>query len=340
MLILPIDDFAATLPEIWESVQSDEVLMRMASMVSSDWHKDAVSDILQAMTSEIMIFDRAAVRTHRHRAAAMPRDGRFLVHEARLRLVDRLDDIKRRFPVALDLGCGDGELSTILADAGHPAQVVGADLAYTFAARAGGVVCDEEMLPFAAHSVDLVIAPLTLHWVNDLPGSLLQIRHILKPDGLLLAAMWGGETLKELRAALMQAEIETLSGASPRVSPFTDVRDAGGLLQRAGLGLPVVDSDILTVTYPDMFALIRDLRAMGETNAIKDRRRSFTPRATLLRAAAIYRERHGDAEGRITASFQLLTLTGWAPHESQQRPLKPGSGKISLAEALKTSSSD
>ena len=181
-----------------------------------------------------------------------------------------------------------------------------------------------------------MIAPLTLHWVNDLPGSLLQIRHILKPDGLLLAAMWGGETLKELRAALLQAEIETVSGASPRVSPFTDVRDAGGLLQRAGLGLPVVDSDILTVTYPDMFALIRDLRAMGETNAVKDRRHNFTARATLLRAAAIYRERHGDADGRIPASFQLLTLTGWAPHDSQQKPLKPGSGKVSLIDALKT----
>ena len=314
--------------------------MHTAGVVSSDWQKDAVSDILRAMTSDIMIFDRAAVRRHRHRAATLPREGRFLVHEARLRLVDRLDDIKRRFPIVLELGCGDGELSGLLEQAGHPARVICADLAYPFAARPGGMVCDEEMLPLAAHSVDLVIAPLTLHWVNDLPGSLLQIRHILKPDGLLLAAMWGGETLKELRAALLQAEIETLSGASPRVSPFTDVRDAGGLLQRAGFGLPVVDSDILTVTYPDMFALIRDLRAMGETNAVRDRRRSFTPRATLLRAAAIYRERHGDAEGRIPASFQLLTLTGWAPHESQQKPLKPGSGKVSLAAALKTSSSD
>ncbi len=288
------------------------------------------------MTSDIIIFDRATTRRHRERAATLPAAGRFLAHEARLRLVDRLDDIKRRFATVLELGCGDGELATILADAGHPARVISADLAYGFAARAGGVVCDEEMLPFAHGSIDLVIAPLTLHWVNDLPGSLLQIRHILKPDGLLLAAMWGGETLKELRAALLQAEIETVSGASPRVSPFTDVRDAGGLLQRAGLGLPVVDSDILTVTYPDMFALIRDLRAMGETNAVKDRRHNFTARATLLRAAAIYRERHGDADGRIPASFQLLTLTGWAPHDSQQKPLKPGSGKVSLIDALKT----
>lgn len=286
------------------------------------------------MTSDILIFDRATVRRHRDRAALLPAADRFLIREVRLRLIDRLDDIKRRFDTVLDLGCGDGELAAMLAEAGHPARVIAADGGYRFARAAGGVVCDEEMLPFAPASVDLVIAPLVLHWVNDLPGSLLQLRHILKPDGLLLAAMWGGETLKELREVLLQAEIETVSGASPRVSPFTDLRDAGGLLQRAGLGLPVVDSEILTVTYPDMFALIRDLRAMGETNAVRDRRSNFTARTTLLRAAALYRERHGDAEGRIPASFQLLTLTGWAPHDSQQKPLKPGSGKISLAAAL------
>jgi hypothetical protein len=141
--------------------------------------------------------------------------------------------------------------------------------------------------------------------------------------------------LRELRECLLQAEIDTVAGARPRISPFTDVRDAGALLQRAGLALPVVDSDILTVTYPDMFALVRDLRAMGETNAVRDRAKGFTRRATLLRAATLYAERFGDAQGRIRASFQLLTLTGWAPHESQQQPLKPGSGKVSLADALK-----
>lgn len=288
------------------------------------------------MTNDTLIFDRAIVRMHRARAAAFPAAGRFLVHETRVRLADRLDDIKRRFETVLDLGCGDQDLAAILAATGRNPQIISADLAEAFAGGQAGVVCDEEMLPFARESVDLVIAALTLHWVNDLPGCLLQIRHIMKPDGLLLAAMWGGETLKELRESLLQAEIETVSGASPRVSPFTDVRDAGGLLQRAGLGLPVVDSDILTVTYPDMFALIRDLRAMGETNAVRDRRRNFTGRATMLRAAAIYRERFGDREGRIPASFQLLTLTGWSPHESQQKPLRPGSGKISLIDALKT----
>ena len=288
------------------------------------------------MANDILIFDRVIVRAHRARAAALPAVGRFLVHEARVRLAERLDDIKRRFETVLDLGCGDRDLAAILAETGRNPKIISADLAEAFADGRTGVVCDEEMLPFAWGSVDLVIAALTLHWVNDLPGCLLQIRHVLKRDGLLLAAMWGGETLKELRESLLQAEIETVSGASPRVSPFTDVRDAGGLLQRAGLGLPVVDSDILTVTYPDMFALIRDLRAMGETNAVRDRRRNFTGRATMLRAAAIYRERFGDLEGRIPASFQLLTLTGWAPHESQQKPLKPGSGKISLIDALKS----
>jgi len=288
------------------------------------------------MTTDMIIFDRAVVRRHRARAVGYDAEGRFLIREARARLAERLDDIKRRFEIALDLGCGDGDLATILGEAGYHPKIVSADLGEAFARGANGVVCDEEMLPFAPASFDLVVATLTLHWVNDLPGCLWQIRHILKPDGLLLAAMWGGETLRELRESLLQAEIDTVSGASPRVSPFTDLRDAGGLLQRAGLGLPVVDSDILTVTYPDMFALIRDLRAMGETNAVKDRRQNFTARATLLRAAAIYRERFGDAEGRIPASFQLLTLTGWAPHESQQKPLRPGSGKVSLIDALKS----
>jgi SAM-dependent methyltransferase len=184
--------------------------------------------ILDRMGSDILIFDGRVVRQHRERAARLAADGRFLVREVRARLVDRLDDIKRRFERVLELGCGDGELSQILAEAGHRPAVTSADPAFGFAGPAGGVVCDPELPPFAPSRFDLVIAPLTLHWVNDLPGALAQIRQILKPDGLLLAAMWGGETLRELRECLLQAEIDTVAGARPRISPFTDVRDAGG----------------------------------------------------------------------------------------------------------------
>jgi NADH dehydrogenase [ubiquinone] 1 alpha subcomplex assembly factor 5 len=284
----------------------------------------------------ILLFDRAGIRAHRERAARLPSDHRFLDEAVRERLIDRLDDMRREFRQVLDLGCGDGKLAELLAAGGRMPRIVSYDAARGFAAgKPCPVVGDAEALPFAAGSFDLVLGALSLHWTNDLPGALWQIRRILRPDGLLLAALWGGETLKELREALILAEVETAAGAGPRVSPFTDVRDAGSLLQRAGFALPVVDSETLTVTYPDLFALMRDLRGMGETNAVADRRRAFTRRDTLLRAAAIYQERYGDADGRIPASFQVLTLTAWTPHESQQQPLKPGSAAHRLADALK-----
>jgi SAM-dependent methyltransferase len=289
------------------------------------------------MTDVVTIFDRRAVRAHRERAAGLSAAARFLDHAVRERLVDRLEEVRRRFPLVLDLGTADGKLAGLLRDAGHEADVISFDPAARFAALGPNpVVGDAEALPFAANSVDLAIATLILHWTNDLPGALWQLRRVIKPDGLLLAALWGGETLRELRESLMQADLEISSGAGPRVSPFTDVRDAGALLQRAGFALPVVDSEMLNVTYPNMFALMQDLRAMGETNAVMLRQRHFTTRATMLRAAQIYRERYGDADGRIPASFQLLTLTGWSPHESQPKPLRPGSAAHSLAEALKT----
>ncbi|HTH97077.1 MAG TPA: methyltransferase domain-containing protein [Stellaceae bacterium] len=289
------------------------------------------------MTDTVAIFDPKAVRAHRARAARLPADGRFLERAARERLVDRLDEVRRRFPLVLDLGSGDGDLAQMLAAGGHAADIISFDAVPGFAVRGvRSVVGDAEALPFAASSIDLAIANLVLHWTNDLPGALWQLARILKPDGLLLATLWGGETLAELRESLMQADLEISSGAGPRVSPFTDVRDAGALLQRAGFALPVVDSELLTVTYPDMFALIRDLRAMGETNAVKLRRMGFTSRAIMLRAAEIYAKRFAEPGGRIRASFQLLTLTGWAPHASQPKPLRPGSAAHSLAEALKS----
>jgi len=195
-------------------------------------------------------------------------------------------------------------------------------------------VVDEEALPFPPESLDLVVSLLSLQFVDDLPGTLIQIRRALRPDGLFLAAVLGGATLNELRDALTAAEIETTGGLSPRVVPFLDVKDLGGLLQRAGFALPVTDTDRLTVRYDSMFDLMADLRAMGATNPLRDRTRKPTSRRLFLRAAEIYAERHADADGRIRATFEIVSASGWAPHESQQKPLKPGSAQMRLADAL------
>ena len=188
--------------------------------------------------------------------------------------------------------------------------------------------------PFAEASLDLVVSALALQWVNDLPGTLVQIRRALKPDGLLMAAMLGGDTLIELREAFASAESEIEGGLSPRVAPFADLRELGALMQRAGFALPVVDSDRLTVRYESAFALMRDLRAMGATNVLAERRRAPLRRATLMRMAEIYAERFADADGRVRATFEIVWLSGWSPHESQQKPLKPGSASQRLADAL------
>jgi SAM-dependent methyltransferase len=278
------------------------------------------------MSSPLEIFDRAAVRRHRDRAAARLGDHDFLLREVAERLVERLGDIRRDFSCALDLG-----------GAGPDARlVVRGDLSPAMVARRPGprVVLDEEWLPFASGCFDLVTSLLALHWVNDLPGALLQIRRSLAPDGLFLAAMIGGESLIELRQALAWAESEQEGGVSPRMSPTVDLQDMGGLLQRAGFALPVVDVDTITVTYDDAFALMHDLRAMGEANALNQRRKRFTRRATLMAAAAIYTQRFADADGRLPATFQIIWLTAWAPHDSQQKALRPGSAKARLADAL------
>jgi len=287
------------------------------------------------MSDAITVFDRRALRLRRERAAGAG-GGEFLFVEAAERLAERLEDINRVFPRALDLGCRDGLMARAIAARGGIVDLVQADPAPGFAARVGGLrlAADPEILPFAAASFDVVLSALALHWVNDLPGALVQLRQALKPDGLLLASMLGGETLTELRQALIDAEIAEEGGLSPRVSPFADSRDLGGLLQRAGFALPVVDSDRIIATYPDALALMRELRAMGESNAVVERRRGVTRRATLLRAAALYAERFGQADGRIPATFEIITLTGWAPHASQPKPLRPGSATSRLATAL------
>ncbi len=191
-----------------------------------------------------------------------------------------------------------------------------------------------DALPLEPGSLDLAVSLLSLQEVNDVPGMLVQIRRALKPDGLFIGAMAGHGTLAELRDSLLVAEVELHGGASPRVIPFADVRDVGGLLQRAGFALPVTDIEPLTVRYDDMFALMRDLRAMGATNALTGRTRRPATKALFLRAAEIYAERHADPDGRVRATFSIVWMSGWAPHESQQQPLRPGSGKVSLASAL------
>lgn len=288
------------------------------------------------MTESMAVFDRRLVRRHRQRAAAVSGTHDFLLKEVAGRLVERLDDIRRRFPVALDLGCRDGLLARALAGRGGIETLVQADGAEAFARRCPGLrlVCDEEALPFGPASFDLVLSYLALHWVNDLPGALIQTRRSLKPDGLFLAAMFGGETLRELREAFLKAELEREGGAGLHVSPFADVRDAGALLQRAGFALPVVDADRIVVRYDDPLALMADLRGMGEANAALERRRSFLKRGTLRAACEAYRRMSGDADGRVPATFEVLYLTAWCPHESQPKPLEPGSAGLSLKKAL------
>ncbi|MGH7076107.1 MAG: methyltransferase domain-containing protein, partial [Stellaceae bacterium] len=212
------------------------------------------------------------------------------------------------------------------------------DAALEFARRAPAprLVAEAEALPFKPQSFDLVVSVLDLHHVNDLPGALAQLRHMLKPDGLILAALFAGDTLAALRRAWMDAELLEEGGAGIRVSPFADASDLGALLQRAGLALPVIDSDTIEVSYDHPLKLMRDLRAMGEGNVAAERRRGFTRRATLARAIELYGDAAVRPDGRVTARFEIATLTAWAPHESQQRPLRPGSAKTRLADALHT----
>lgn len=282
------------------------------------------------------VFDRRSVRRHRDRAAIGFAGHDFLLTEVTTRLVDRLDDVKREFQRALDIGAHVGMLRDKIEKRPGMEIVFASDLSPAMARGLGGaaLAADDEALPFAEGAFDLIVSALSLHWVNDLPGALIQIRRALRPDGLFLAALLGGDTLIELRAVLVEAEADVDGGASPRVSPFLDVREGGALLQRTGFALPVADTDTITVTWPDALALMRDLRGMGEANAVIERKKGFTRRETLFNAAARYQERYGDAEGRIPATFQVIYLTGWAPHVNQQQALQPGAATSRLADAL------
>jgi len=277
------------------------------------------------------VFDRRLLRLRRDRAAATVGRVAPILEAAAERLLDRLDDTTRRFRRALEIG-GRGVVAPLLAARGM--EVVSMDLSPRMAARAGGVPVagDEEWLPFAPGAFDLVVASLSLHWVNDLPGALLQLRRALAPDGLFLASLPGLGTLQELREALAAAEAELRGGISPRVSPFPELRDGAGLLQRAGFALPVADVEDLPVAYRSALALYADLRAAGETNAVLARDRRTPPRALLPLAAA----RLPAGPAGIPASFRMIVLTGWAPAESQPRPAPRGSATARLAEALGT----
>lgn len=280
------------------------------------------------------IFDRRLLRQRQARArAAGP--ATFLLDRVAAEMAERLAVVLRPFERAVDLGTPTGAVRRALQTDGRMADLIAAmPEALSSEPSPLRVVTDEEILPFAAGSLDLVVSALALQFVNDLPGALIQIRRALKPDGLLLAAMVGGESLNELREAFAEAESEVEGGISPRVSPFADVRDLGGLLQRAGFALPVIDSDRLTVRYDSPLALMQDLRAMGATNILVERRRVPLKRATLRRMFEIYAERFADPDGRLRATFEIVWLTGWAPHDSQQKPLKPGSAAHRLADAL------
>jgi SAM-dependent methyltransferase len=289
-----------------------------------------------------VIIDRALLRARQRRALARGLST-FLLDRVAEELADRLASVLRAFPCGVDLGTQTDAVSRVLAGSGKVGTIIAANTLVQDARTQGAagrsglaVAADEEALPFREGSLDLVVSALALQLVNDLPGTLVQVRRALKPDGLFVAALLGGDTLAELRSAFAAAEAEMEDGISPRVLPFADLRELGSLLQRAGFALPVTDVDRLTVRYPSPLALLHDLRRMGAANPLVDRRRRPLRRATLARMLEIYAARFADADGRVRATFEIVYLSGWAPHESQQQPLAPGSARARLADALGT----
>jgi NADH dehydrogenase [ubiquinone] 1 alpha subcomplex assembly factor 5 len=286
------------------------------------------------------VFDRDRVARNRDRAAPQYDRYAFLKVRVSSDLADRVLDTPRQFERALDLGCHDGRLAAELAGLGRIADVEASDLSpgMVALARAEGVearVLDEETPDLPPGRYDLIASALSLHWVNDLPGTLIRIRQALKPDGLFLGALFGAGTLVELRECLMEAEMDLSGGVSPRLSPLPGLKDMADLMQRAGFALPVADRDSVTVRYPDPAQLLADLKGMGERSALAPGMIRPLPRAVLNRALDIYRERHSDPDGRVRASFEIVHVSGWAPAPGQPKPLKPGSAKASLADAIR-----
>jgi SAM-dependent methyltransferase len=293
------------------------------------------------MSDPPLIFDRALHRQRLQRGAKLPEPADFLLARAAEDAVERLSTILREFSLAVDLNAKASAFAGALqADpiaSGKIGLLIEAapfETALRSASTTPRLVADDERLPFRSESLNLIVSLLSLHWTNDLVGALIQIRRALKPDGLFLGAFLGGATLSELRQSLLAAEVEVTGGAGPRVSPFADGLDGAGLLQRAGFALPVADVDRVTVLYAHPLKLMADLRSMGETNVLADRPRRPLSRPVLNRMCEIYVERFGRPDGRIPATFEIVSLTGWAPHASQPKPLKPGSAKMRLADAL------
>jgi len=282
------------------------------------------------------LFERALLAQRRRRACALG-SVTFLMDRVAEDMAERLSAVRRTFDVVVDLGTPTDTVRRAILASGAVERIVAA--APTIVAREEQtplVLADEERLPFRDASLDVVVSGLALQFVNDLPGALVQIRRALKPDGLFLAALIGGDTLTELRQAFAAAEAEIEGGVSPRVAPFADVRTMGALMQRTGFALPVTDVDHVCVRYDSPLRLMQDLRRMGATNVLAERRRGVLRRQTLKRLIEIYAERFADPDGRVRASFDIIWLSGWAPHESQQQPLRPGSARMRLAEALGT----
>lgn len=281
-----------------------------------------------------ILFDRALLRQRRNRAAASLPEYDFLLQRVIDDLLDRVESINRNFERVLVLG-GGGVFGSMLETRPSAAAKIGMLVETDIAEKLACHACvDEECLPFADESFDLVVSPLALHWCNDLPGALIQINRALKSDGFLAAAVFGGASLKELRQSLLAVETELYGGASARVSPFADTMDMAGLLQRTGFAMPVTDVDRVTVRYGNSFGLMRDLRAMGETSILADRPRKPASRGFFVRTAEIYAERFGEEDGKIPATFEIIHAGGWAPHPDQPRPKRPGSATARLADAL------
>jgi len=289
-------------------------------------------------TDERRLFDRRLLRQRRARFAGEVTSREAIIAHVAREIAERVEIMLRTFPRALDLGAYHGLLGRTIAALPSVDEVIYAESAYAYAALCPrpALVCDEDLLPFKDASFNLIVSGLALHRVNDLPGSLIQIRRALKPDGLFMAAALGARALIELRGALIEAEGEMEGGASPRVSPFGDVRAYGALLQRAGFALPVADAETLQVTYATPRDLMREVRALGGGNVLMARSKAPLARRTLERAEAIYRERHATQDGKITATFEFVFMSGWAPDASQQKPLRPGSAARRLADALHT----
>ncbi len=288
------------------------------------------------MTQIPKIFDRSLLRQRRQRIAGEADKGDFLHDRIGQELAERIAEISRQFEFAVDLGTHTGKLAAGLENAPNIGHVITTDGCRNYLKNKTclNIVADEEWLPFGAGSLDLIASNLQLQWANDLPGVFAQANQALKPDGLFMASMFGAGTLPELQTSLLDAEMDVTGGASPRVVPLPDVREIGALLQRAGFALPVVDKDIIKVRYASPLDLMRDLRLMGATNIATKRSQKFLRREILFRAMEIYTERFAEPDGRIPATFSIIYLSGWHPHESQQKPLAPGSAKTRLADAL------